>query len=1470
MSREERMVDVRRSEGEGRNYTMFPGDRGEDEEEEREEEHKQEKEEEKEKREETCNEEMKEKEEDGKKESVERERLQSSYADVWNAKDLSYSVFLKKYLSTRTPVVIRGVCTPWTSYTHWVERPTLEKRSQVNFLRQEKQVSSSSLFSSHLSSLPSSSRGTSDSIDLQVSLLRSALTEACHLKQEEEDHDHDEEEEELRKREREDEYPLSVVTSGDEKDKATGRREEEEQKKEDDRNAKLRHSGTDTFQSEESQEGEDEHLFLSSSSFFPCACCECLRSLHFSSDSSTRKGVFGSPSYSRLYKSFSLPSRKKEKNMKKKKKRRENEKNRHSLKKDTFLSISSPVDTPHTIEEQDNRERKASQEKEEEDQVGKEEEEEREEEPKDEDRYKVRASVMLCSDRKGFPTCRGCVCRKKEKRRRRRGEKEEERNGVGDSDERAKEETEAEDRDVATAERERCCQQIGACSEVTLKQFLYYWRKKSKEKKKEESKIRRDENKRPKDEEGKKKKESLTLSSHRKLDISQEEENEAPLHSLLNSSLSFTPNTQAHLSSSSSFSSSSLCETLSDDSFTRETRKKDASDDEEEKGEEDVLVCPGSCWYLKDWHFVKDEMILLEEEKKRKKQREKKKKKKDGTVHHDVKETKEKKKDGEKESEREGTQDGYETAYREKEKKKDDNEEDQYKKEDEEKRKHGEDQGMKMDIENEVKDEERFYHQSIHYNVPNYFEDDWILKCPFRPHEDFRFCYLGPECTYTPWHSDVLGTSSWSANLCGVKRWTFEETPLSWRGRRTRSLLSHRENSPEAVSAPESSISEKIACSERSARSEEKRMRKREMIQIEEERMRKGDKNGEMNMMAFKGKEDYCKECKRRHSPRHASDLPFPSSSSSSSSLLYCPRPLRCLLQFPGECVYVPSNVHHSVCNLTDCISINHNWCNAANILHVANALKEDYLSVQDFLLDDFPGAQGILQSLKLHERERKNDNEENQDTFSQVPYEHSTYSHMSSSSSSSSPFTTSSDHRTNERLKVEEDDDDSRRRRDTKETRKDKEEREIEEKIEEMKAIATAEELNEYVEFILSQESILTANCGCNFFLLFFFLLHVARKLLLPRLKKHIRHLQSFSEETAMMVDVHSKDPAVIPSENERFSQRKERMMAPREKEKKKEMGCLYEDKKDFQEKTTSSPILMAFTIVGSLRVCSLLKALSRAEEKSCPSLPSSSHSTDMQADGKSTHAGKTSLFSSGSSSASPLMAPASVNHVYHSSLQFLPSTADTVRHRLEFLVPLSFLFPKKEKQNEARGNETPSTRESERSDPEKLRTQGDRLASEDLQWCVRDLLEGVDLVWQELSKQERLRDMTLHNIVSFTADGGGEYRSETERQLNQDDSFSKNEKRLDETYSEERRHREPGELPGLAGKEINGERQAEESCPRITVRQSTVERFLGFPFQDFDLTNEWLWKKVTFQCSFREHWDLHTPVVSYKDKNS
>ena len=63
------------------------------------------------------------------------------------------------------------------------------------------------------------------------------------------------------------------------------------------------------------------------------------------------------------------------------------------------------------------------------------------------------------------------------------------------------------------------------------------------------------------------------------------------------------------------------------------------------------------------------------------------------------------------------------------------------------------------------------------YSVPKYFQDDW-LNCHWLkdealhdPISDYRFVYMGPKGSCTPFHRDVYSSYSWSANVCGEKEW---------------------------------------------------------------------------------------------------------------------------------------------------------------------------------------------------------------------------------------------------------------------------------------------------------------------------------------------------------------------------------------------------------------------------------------------------------------------------------------------------------------------------------------------------------------------------------------------------------------------------------------------------------------------------------------------------------------------------
>lgn len=60
------------------------------------------------------------------------------------------------------------------------------------------------------------------------------------------------------------------------------------------------------------------------------------------------------------------------------------------------------------------------------------------------------------------------------------------------------------------------------------------------------------------------------------------------------------------------------------------------------------------------------------------------------------------------------------------------------------------------------------------YRVPMVFASDWLNEYfAWRKDvsDDYRFVYMGPKYTWTPLHADVFTSFSWSANICGRKRW---------------------------------------------------------------------------------------------------------------------------------------------------------------------------------------------------------------------------------------------------------------------------------------------------------------------------------------------------------------------------------------------------------------------------------------------------------------------------------------------------------------------------------------------------------------------------------------------------------------------------------------------------------------------------------------------------------------------------
>ncbi|KAM7290237.1 2-oxoglutarate and iron-dependent oxygenase JMJD4 [Ixodes scapularis] len=60
------------------------------------------------------------------------------------------------------------------------------------------------------------------------------------------------------------------------------------------------------------------------------------------------------------------------------------------------------------------------------------------------------------------------------------------------------------------------------------------------------------------------------------------------------------------------------------------------------------------------------------------------------------------------------------------------------------------------------------------YATPVYFTSDWLNEFwgeRTDVKDDCRFVYMGPKGSWTPFHADVFGSYSWSANVCGRKLW---------------------------------------------------------------------------------------------------------------------------------------------------------------------------------------------------------------------------------------------------------------------------------------------------------------------------------------------------------------------------------------------------------------------------------------------------------------------------------------------------------------------------------------------------------------------------------------------------------------------------------------------------------------------------------------------------------------------------
>ena len=208
-----------------------------------------------------------------------------------------------------------------------------------------------------------------------------------------------------------------------------------------------------------------------------------------------------------------------------------------------------------------------------------------------------------------------------------------------------------------------------------------------------------------------------------------------------------------------------------------------------------------------------------------------------------------------------------------------------------------------------------------------------------KPWDDFRFCYMGPRGSITALHCDVLASYSWSANVAGTKLWFMfpegEEVKLRERG---------RESDPDALipdirlAATASPAAATAAATAATAASIDDR--------DHDDRDDRDDRESDLLSSARGSRPSR----EARRAVQEANRFPHAAGA-------------RCVVvrQRPGDVLFVPSQWHHQVFNVTDTISINHNWINACCIERVWAMLKLDLAATRAAIGDLSEAAGGPM-----------------------------------------------------------------------------------------------------------------------------------------------------------------------------------------------------------------------------------------------------------------------------------------------------------------------------------------------------------------------------------------------------------------------------------------------------------------------------------------------------------------------------
>jgi hypothetical protein len=176
--------------------------------------------------------------------------------------------------------------------------------------------------------------------------------------------------------------------------------------------------------------------------------------------------------------------------------------------------------------------------------------------------------------------------------------------------------------------------------------------------------------------------------------------------------------------------------------------------------------------------------------------------------------------------------------------------------------------------------------------------------------EDYRFLYLGPQGSSTPLHTDVLRSHSWSANIVGRKLWRLLPAEYAHLVQDKSTGMSHPYD----------------------------------FYPEEEKDQQKLEVDFKKNSTANSAKD----------ATLHPSsqDTPFTSINARFPGLKEAQTHIIEVIQYPGEIIFVPSGWYHTVLNLDDCLSINHNWISSHSVMSSLRLLQKERARAAD-LIDD-------------------------------------------------------------------------------------------------------------------------------------------------------------------------------------------------------------------------------------------------------------------------------------------------------------------------------------------------------------------------------------------------------------------------------------------------------------------------------------------------------------------------------------